>query len=313
MNHSDSKSLMSAQRCLTLAAWLLAAATLIAGQQRLSSPAPRPEYFPDRWSWEQRKPEEVGMSSARLQEVVEFAAQNEAKTHRDGAELAQMLAGEPYNEVVGPTMSRGPNSGLVLRHGYIVLVLFRQGVGLSIGQDSSDGDRMAQARLSGGQHARNETQLELLDGSELAQAQAGVQYLRERTDVDRQRIGLLGHSLGGSLSLLLAARDTSIRVVVSFGGAAGSWEDSPDLRARLVVAVGQTRAAVFFNHAANDYSTASGTALAAEMKRLGRPHLLRIYPAVGQSSRDGHNMVYRDPSVWKSDVVAFLSQHLARR
>jgi len=121
MNHSDSKSLMSAQRCLTLAAWLLAAATLIAGQQRLSSPAPRPEYFPDRWSWEQRKPEEVGMSSARLQEVVEFAAQNEAKTHRDGAELAQMLAGEPYNEVVGPTMSRGPNSGLVLRHGYIVL------------------------------------------------------------------------------------------------------------------------------------------------------------------------------------------------
>ena len=210
-------------------------------------------------------------------------------------------------------LESGAIGPVLVRHGYIVLVLFRQGVGLSIGQDSSDGDRMAQARLSGGQHARNETQLELLDGSELAQAQAGVQYLRERTDVDRQRIGLLGHSLGGSLSLLLAARDTSIRVVVSFGGAAGSWEDSPDLRARLVAAVGQTRAAIFFNHAANDYSTASGTALAAEMKRLGRTHLLRIYPALGQSSRDGHNLVYRDPSVWESDVVAFLSQHLARR
>jgi CubicO group peptidase (beta-lactamase class C family) len=61
------------------------------------------------------------MNAARLQEVVKFAAANEAKTHRDGDDLAEMLAGEPYNEVVGPTMKRGPNSGLVLRHGYIVL------------------------------------------------------------------------------------------------------------------------------------------------------------------------------------------------
>jgi CubicO group peptidase (beta-lactamase class C family) len=61
------------------------------------------------------------MNSPRLQEVAKFAVANEAKSHRDGADLARMLAGEPYNEIVGPTMTRGSTNGLVVRHGYIVL------------------------------------------------------------------------------------------------------------------------------------------------------------------------------------------------
>lgn len=104
---------------LALAACCSAAAIVLA-QPKPLAPA-QTTYFPDRWSWEQRKPEEVGMSSERLQEVVKFAASNEATTHRDGDDLARMLAGEPYNAIVGPTMKRGGNSGLVLRHGYIVL------------------------------------------------------------------------------------------------------------------------------------------------------------------------------------------------
>ena len=31
------------------------------------------------------------------------------------------MAGEPYNTIVGPTMTRGGHSGMVIRHGYIVL------------------------------------------------------------------------------------------------------------------------------------------------------------------------------------------------
>jgi CubicO group peptidase (beta-lactamase class C family) len=63
----------------------------------------------------------VGFDPTRLQEVAAFAAANEATTHKDGDELATILAGEPYNEIVGPTMRRGGNSGLVIRQGYIVL------------------------------------------------------------------------------------------------------------------------------------------------------------------------------------------------
>ncbi len=107
---------------VVVAASLLAATTLVWAQSRTQKPQPSASaYYPERWTWETRKPEEVGMDSAALQEAAKFAVANEAKTHRDGNDLAEMLAGEPFNQIVGPTMTRGATSGLVLRNGYIVL------------------------------------------------------------------------------------------------------------------------------------------------------------------------------------------------
>jgi carboxymethylenebutenolidase len=111
---------------------------------------------------------------------------------------------------------------------------------------------------------------------------------------------------------LLAARDTALRAVVVFSGAALSWNLSPELRARLLTAVRHT-APVFFMHAANDYSTTPGEALAAEMQRLGRPHCLTIYPAVGRTTREGHNFLYCTVATWEADVFAFLDQQRRRR
>ena len=45
-------------------------------------------------------------------------------------------------------------------------------------------------------------------------------------------------------------------------------------------------------HAANDYDTAPGTAVDRELERLHKPHVLKIYPALGKSSDDGHNLLY---------------------
>jgi dienelactone hydrolase len=101
--------------------------------------------------------------------------------------------------------------------------------------------------------------------------------VRALPQVDTSRIAVAGHSFGGSLSLLLAARETALRAVVVFAGATPSWDLSPELRAKLLSAVRRTPP-VFFMHAANDYSTTSGKALAAEMQRVGRPHRLTIYP-----------------------------------
>jgi hypothetical protein len=42
-----------------------------------------------------------------------------------------------------------------------------------------------------------------------------------------------------------------------------------------------------FIHAENDYSTASGPALAAEMQRLAKAHALKIYPPFGEDMRAG--------------------------
>jgi hypothetical protein len=48
------------------------------------------------------------------------------------------------------------------------------------------------------------------------------------------------------------------------------------------------------------------------MQRLGRPHRLKIYPAVGRTTREGHNFVYRRVAAWESDVFGFLDEGLRR-
>jgi dienelactone hydrolase len=143
------------------------------------------------------------------------------------------------------------------RHGYVFLWLHRQGTGLSSGRGVSDGDQMARALQAEGVEGRNRRQLQLLE-NEQNEAAAALARLRARGDVDARRIAVVGHSFGGSLSLVMAARDPEIRAAVIFGGAAGRWNQSAELRERLFAAVASMSAAAFFIHAANDYSTRLG-------------------------------------------------------
>jgi len=64
------------------------------------------------------------------------------------------------------------------------------------------------------------------------------------------------------------------------------------LRERLLTAVNKATAPILLIHAANDYSTAPGYALAGELERLHKPHLLKVHPPVGRTSEDGHNFLY---------------------
>ncbi len=65
-------------------------------------------------------------------------------------------------------------------------------------------------------------------------------------------------------------------------------------------------------HAANDYSTAAGRALADELARLHKPHVLRIYPPVGRTQEDGHNVLYKAIPQWEDDVFRFLDKYVRR-
>jgi len=195
------------------------------------------------------------------------------------------------------------------RHGYAFLFLFRRGVGLSAGQGAPEGDLMDRAFVAHGLEGRNGVQLELLETEALNEALAGVAFLRARPQVDAHRVAVVGHSFGGALSLLLAAHDTTLRAAVVFGAAAASWVRSPELQRRLLAAVRQT-GPVFLLHAANDYSTAPGKALAAELQRVGRPGRLMIYPPVGRTAREGHNLVYLKVPMWEAEVFSFLDEHV---
>src|SRR5262249_33490964 len=195
------------------------------------------------------------------------------------------------------------------RHGYVCLYLFRRGAGLSKDQGTNSAVLMNRALEAKGQEGRNQLQLQLLE-IELKDVRAGLAFLRARPEVDARRIAVAGHSFGGQLTLLLAERDASIRAAVVFGAAAGSWEPSPKLRERLLAAVRRTSVPVFLIHAANDLSVEPGKALDAEMTRLGKPHTLKIYPAVGNTPAEGHDFVHLRLSTWEPDVFAFLDEHL---
>jgi dienelactone hydrolase len=206
-------------------------------------------------------------------------------------------------ELLGPVFAR---------HGYVFLFLCRRGVGLSENQGPAEGTLMSQALAADGEPGRNRVQLQLLDTESMKEIQAGLRFLRVLSGVDHHRIGVVGHSFGSSLALLAASLDRELRAVVLFSGAARSWDPSPDLRRRLLAAAGRSTVPVFFIHAANDYSTAPGEALAAEMQRSGRPHRLKIYPASGSTLKDGHAFVFRGVATWEPDVFSFLDQYMTR-
>lgn len=195
-------------------------------------------------------------------------------------------------------------------HGYVFMAPFRRGEDLSADQGVFIGNLLDRERAANGDEAARKLQVRLLESDHLEDALAGIAYLRSLPDVDGLRLALVGHSFGGSLSLLVAEQERSLRAVVSFAGAAGSWEDSPELRERLTTAVGRLTAPVLFIYTANDFSVAPGLALDAEMTRRSRAHRLRLFPSFGETADEGHLFVYLGMAIWQKDVFSFLDEQL---
>ena len=211
----------------------------------------------------------------------------------------------PYEQadILGPVFAR---------HGYVFLYLFRRGVGLSADQGSNAVVLMNREFAAHGQGARNALQLQLLETTEMSDALSGLTFLRALPGVDARDVAVIGHSFGGSLTLLMAERESDLRAVVIFSGAGYSWDRSPELRARHLAAVARTAAPIFFIHAENDYSLAPGKALDARLQQLGKPHRLKIYPPIGHTVDDGHAFLYLGVNIWEPDVFAFLDEHMRR-
>ena len=222
---------------------------------------------------------------------------------RTREELERLGPYERQADALGPVFAR---------HGYVFLYLFRRGVGLSADQGANAVDLMNSEFAAHGQEARNALQLRLLENGELSAALSGLAFLRALPKVDARDVAVIGHSFGGSLTLLLAEREPNLRAVVVFSGAGYSWDRSAQLRARLLEAGARIAAPVLFIHAANDYSLAAGKALDARFEQLGKPHRLQIYPPVGHTAEEGHGFLYLGVSSWEPNVFAFLDEHMRR-
>ncbi|GAC1452784.1 MAG: hypothetical protein PVSMB6_05760 [Steroidobacteraceae bacterium] len=219
---------------------------------------------------------------------------------RTAGDLQRLGPYELQADVLGPVFAR---------HGYLFLYLFRRGVGLSADQGANAIDLMTAANTAHGQDARNKLQLELMEQREMGDALSGLAFLRNLPEVDAHRVALVGHSFGGSLTVLLAAREPALRAAVVFSGAGYSWDKSPELRARLLSAASRIRVPIFLIHAANDFSLSAGNALDARLTELGQPHLSKIYPPIGRTPDDGHAFLYLGVDTWEPDVFGFLDEH----
>ena len=149
-------------------------------------------------------------------------------TTSDGLELtaAYVPSRNRAAMIVYPGAKRTDEARMFARHGYGVMLLVPRG------QGSSEGDIVRWA---------GDTDLI-----------AGAEYLKGRADVDDERIGAIGFSIGGEQLLEAAARSTAIKAVVSEGAGGRVGEtDAPGAFAPLVdlsMHVMTAATTVFQNH-----------------------------------------------------------------
>jgi dienelactone hydrolase len=153
------------------------------------------------------------------------------------------------------------------------------------------------------QHARAAATVHVLETDQFSDHLAAFEWLRRQDFVMPGRIATMGNSFGGIISVLAAERIPYCAVVDAAGGAQ-TW--SPRLRARLTGPVRHSQSPIFFFQAENDYTIAPTEVLAKEMREAGKPSVVKIYPAFGSSSADGHSFAWRGSDIWEEDVFRFL-------
>ena len=78
-------------------------------------------YFPERFDWQHKTAGEVGMNPALVAEAVQLAVAADTPGPHDMTQfLTNSFGKEPFFSLVGPIKDRGPASGVITRHGYIV-------------------------------------------------------------------------------------------------------------------------------------------------------------------------------------------------
>lgn len=99
--------------------------------------------------------------------------------------------------------------------------------------------------------------------------QAVVSYLKQRSDIDKNKIGMIGHSLGGIVAPMVAADDKSIAFVIMMAGS-GVRGDEVMLKQKELI------------------ETKMG--LAPEMVATGQKNMKELYKVIVQYGQDGASL-----------------------
>jgi dienelactone hydrolase len=191
--------------------------------------------------------------------------------------------------------------------GYVVLVPERRGYGTSDGAVYSEdvgndrGGRFV-ARM------RDET------GDVLA----SLDYLKTLPYADMKRVGIMGWSLGGIVSVFAAGQSPAFRAVVNQAGASLTWNASPEMQKALMDAASRIKVPLLGLVAQNDRTTKAVESVVHEVEKHA-PAKLIIYPTYTPPQPPGGNVapghaIFAAPGmkIWQGDVTKFLADYLGK-
>lgn len=135
-------------------------------------------------------------------------------------------------------------------------------------------------------------------------------YALSRPEIDPNRIGVMGSSFGGTVSLLAATKEPGFRCMIDFAGAAMNWEKAPRLRQHMLDATGKLTQPSYFIQAENDYSIEPTQDIAAALEGSALPVLSHIFPRFGLTDEEGHLFERHATMIWGPHVREFLDRHL---
>lgn len=135
-------------------------------------------------------------------------------------------------------------------------------------------------------------------------------YLLNRPEIDAQRIGVMGSSFGGTVSLLAAAKDPEFRCMIDFAGAAMNWEKAPKLACHMIEAAGRLTQPSYLIQAENDYSIGPTLDIARHLDGSEFPVWSRVFPGFGLTKDEGHLFERHGTAIWGPHVRAFLDLYL---
>ena len=71
--------------------------------------------------WETKSPEEVGIAQSAIDSAIRFAVENESESPRNLEHAHYLGFGkEPFGDAVGPHKTRGDQTGIIIKDGYII-------------------------------------------------------------------------------------------------------------------------------------------------------------------------------------------------
>jgi len=147
---------------------------------------------------------------------------------------------------------------------------------------------------------------------------AAAEFVKTLPYADATRVGVMGWSFGGIVSVFAASRSSTFRVVVDQAGAALTWNRSPAMQQALTDAAGHIRVPLLAMVAENDQTTESAKTVVKEAEKRNTPAKLIIYPAFTPHEElsnvaPGHMIFAAEGAhIWKAEMREFLARYLGK-